>query len=116
MKVSIHTTLDESTELYKWLLKDPAVAGDITPGGKIKSGEMGLALDVLNLAIPNTIALASLVTSILTYRQYREESGSSVPSVQIEHSQMIALVDGDLDTVLGKLLPRPSGDESGAPS
>ncbi|WP_191971441.1 effector-associated constant component EACC1 [Streptomyces luteolifulvus] len=99
MELSIRTDHGAGTDLYRWLLEDPeagAHAAGATPAAMDPAGgEMGIGFDVLNLVIPNLIALGSLVVSIATYRLQLQQSTGTAPNVTISQSNVVVVVDGD---------------------
>ncbi|MCP2297005.1 hypothetical protein SAMN04244553_1987 [Nocardia amikacinitolerans] len=113
MNLSIHVDSEAAPDLYRWLASDPEVARGITPAAESSRGDMGLAFDILNLVVPNAIALSSLITSILMYRASREESGTRVPTVRIEYSEKYVVVDGDVQVVVEQLMSRSATGGTG---
>jgi hypothetical protein len=97
MDLSIRTEDGAGTDLYRWLNEDPELRGQltITPASADRAGEMGLGFDLLNLIIPNTIALGSLVASIASFRQARRQGTGTTPRVSI--GQVGVYVDVDVD-------------------
>ncbi|MFF3907607.1 hypothetical protein ACFYZJ_16750 [Streptomyces sp. NPDC001848] len=99
MELTIRTDHGVGTDLYRWLLEDPEArvyAAEATPAATDPGGgEMGIGFDVLNLVIPNVIALSSLVVSIATYRQQVRQSTGTTPSVSVGHGGVVIVVEGD---------------------
>ncbi|MFF5754800.1 hypothetical protein ACFY7A_05070 [Streptomyces longwoodensis] len=99
MELTIQTDNGAGTDLYRWLLEDPetaAYASGATPAAMDPAGgEMGIGFDVLNLVIPNVIALTSLVVSIATYRLQSQQSTGTAPSVSVSQAGIVVVVDGD---------------------
>ncbi|MBW5250440.1 hypothetical protein ABZ580_11045 [Streptomyces sp. NPDC012486] len=99
MELTIQTDNGAGTNLYRWLLEDPeaaAYASGATPAAMDPAGgEMGIGFDVLNLVIPNVIALSSLVVSIATYRLQAQQSTGTAPSVSVSQAGVVVVVEGD---------------------
>ncbi|NEA55355.1 hypothetical protein G3I60_14665 [Streptomyces sp. SID13666] len=107
MELTIQTDDGAGTDLYRWLLEDPeaaAYASGVTPAAMNPAGgEMGIGFDVLNLVIPNVIALSSLVTSIATYRLQTQQSTGTAPSVSVSHIGIRVVVVGDGNEAVAQL-------------
>lgn len=98
MELNIEVGDDAGSDLYRWLVDDPQVrrfAADAEPVADADTHVMGLAFDVLNLVVPNAVALGSLVVSIAAFREQRRQSTGAAPTVNIQHAGVLALVDGD---------------------
>ena len=99
MELAIEVEDGAGAELYQWLVEDPEVrrytAGAEPVDGKGRSGEMGLGFDILNLVIPNAIALAGLVVSIASFRNQRRQSTGAAPTVAVRHGDVLVVVSGD---------------------
>ncbi|MEU8183028.1 hypothetical protein AB0B85_29205 [Micromonospora sp. NPDC049044] len=102
MNLSIRVDGDLGSDLYRWLSEDaeiPEVA--VTP--PTPAGAMGTGYDVLNLVVPNTIALTSLVVSILTYRDGRGRATGAAPRVEVGTADLVVVVEGEPAEVVRKL-------------
>ena len=108
MKLEVQAPEGTGTELYRWLMDDPDVAGstDISAADSGAS-EMGIGFDILSVVLPNAIALGQLVAAIVTYRASRQQSTGSAPSITINHANMIVLVEGDGSGAVGMLTQNP---------
>lgn len=115
MKLMVHVDSDAGPDLYRWLVADTEVDG-LAPHDDSRPGDMGLAFDVLNLVIPNAIALASLVTSILTFRESRKQSGIPEPAIRIECGDVVVRVEGDPNTLLARFAHLPPSQEQLGPT
>jgi hypothetical protein len=102
MELEVRAHEGTGTDLYRWLVSDPDVSATISPADA-SSGEMGLGFDILNLVIPNTLALGSLVTAIATYRTSRQQSTGIAPQVSVGHADTFVLVEGDGSNALEQL-------------
>ncbi|WP_405099837.1 effector-associated constant component EACC1 [Micromonospora sp. NBC_01412] len=77
----------EATTLYRWLARDRQLArhARLSPAaGTPIDGEMsGGSLETINVILSNSIALASLITSIVAFRkaQKQQRGGSGDPIV-----------------------------------
>ncbi|NBE80220.1 effector-associated constant component EACC1 [Micromonospora rubida] len=72
----------EATTLYRWLARDRQLArhARLSPAaGAPTDGEMsGGSLEMVNVVLSNSIALASLITSIVAFRKaQKQQRGSS---------------------------------------
>ena len=108
MELVVRTAEGAGADLYRWLLDDPRVPPDasVTPAADAAApGEMGLAFDVLNLMVPNMIALGSLLVSIATYRASRRDSTGTAPQISVGHADTFVAVQGDGSEVLRHLFP-----------
>jgi hypothetical protein len=108
MELIIRTAEGTGADLYGWLLEDPDLPRDasVTPSADgAAAGEMGLAFDVLNLVLPNSIALGTLVVSIVTYRAAQRDRTGTAPQISVGHADMFVAVQGDGSEVLRRLLP-----------
>lgn len=102
MNLSIRVDDDQGSDLYRWLSEDtdlPEVA--VMP--PTSAGDMGAAYDVLNLAIPNTIALTSLVVSILAYRDGRRRATGETSRIEVGNAEMVVLIEGETTEIVRKL-------------
>ncbi|MFB6426675.1 hypothetical protein ACFCXC_06520 [Streptomyces microflavus] len=99
MELTIKTDDGAGTDLYRWLIEDPETApyaSGATPAAMDPDGgEMGIGFDILNLVIPNAIALSSLVVSITTYRLQARQSTGTAPKVSISQAGVVVVVEGD---------------------
>ena len=94
--------------LYRGLVSDPDVSAAIS-AADTGGGEMGLGFDILNLVIPNTIALGSLITAIATYRASRQQGTGTAPQVSVGHADTYVLVEGDGSDAMKQLGPGSEG-------
>ncbi|MEU6010429.1 hypothetical protein [Streptomyces sp. NPDC047453] len=121
MKLTIQTDHGSGTDLYRWLLEDPGArpyAAGATPAAvDPDGGEMGIGFDVLNLVVPNVIALGSLVVSIATYRHQLQQSTGTAPRVSIARSNVVVAVEGDGAEAVQQLTDAAQAEETspGAP-
>ena len=108
MELIIRTVEGAGADLYRWLLEDPDLPPEatVTPSGEDGAvGEMGLAFDVLNLILPNSIALGSLIVSIATFRASRRDRTGTAPQISVRHADTFVAVQGDGTEALRRLLP-----------
>lgn len=106
MKLMIRADEGVGADLYRWLISDPelSLGAAINPVPQAAGGEMGLGFDLLNLIIPNTIALGSLVVSLASFRDSRRQSTGVAPHVSIGHADTITVIDGNGAEALQELL------------
>jgi hypothetical protein len=99
MELVIQTEEGVGTDLYRWLTADEDLAPDgrITPADAGRAGDMGIGFDVLNLVIPNAIALGSLITSVAAFREQHRESTGAAPQIGVGHASPQVTV-GHVDT------------------
>lgn len=120
MELTIRTDQGLGTDLYRWLLEDPearvhaaqAVPADADPAG----GEMGLGFDVLNLVIPNVIALSSLIVSIAGYRHQVRQSTGTAPTVSVAQGGVVIVVEGDGAEAVRQLTQAAGASETSSPA
>lgn len=108
MELVIRTAQGTGADLYRWLLDDPDLPRDasVTPAADGSApGEMGLAFDVLNLVLPNSIALGGLMVSIATFRASQRDRTGTAPQISVGHADTFVAVQGDGSEVLRRLLP-----------
>lgn len=102
VNLSIRVDGDRGSDLYRWLSEDADLPeAEVAP--PTSAGDMGTAYDVLNLVIPNTIALTSLVVSILTYRDGRQRATGEAPRVEVGAAETVVLIDGEPAEIVRKL-------------
>lgn len=118
MELNIEVGDDAGSDLYRWLVDDPQVrrfAADAEPVADDDTHVMGLAFDVLNLVVPNAVALGSLVVSIAAFREQRRQSTGAAPTVNIQHAGVLALVDGDGAEAVRRLTAAAAAAAQAAP-
>lgn len=109
MELIIRTGDGAGADLYQWLSADPELRGQVTiKGADVEPGGMGVGLDVLGLVIPNTIALGSLIMSIVSFQQQRRQSTGALPPVSIGNGGASVDIDGDGTDALRKLTSEQS--------
>ncbi|MFG1955948.1 hypothetical protein [Micromonospora sp. NPDC048830] len=114
LEVSIR--VDDQGSLYRWLMLDPEVRRDatvtLTPAPP-KAGEMGGALDVINVVLSNGIAIGSLLVAVSSWRESRPRP----PVTRIERDGIsIAIEDASPETVrrvVEALIDRPADPGDG---
>jgi hypothetical protein len=79
------TAGDDTTalhSLYEWLSEDSDMvrAADVAMGSTPGTGQMG-ALDILNVALPNMVALGTLVSTYAMWRKGRQETADITISI-----------------------------------
>jgi hypothetical protein len=85
----------ELTSLYRWLRDDPDVRRDAkltavsTPAQR---GDMGGALELVNVVLSNSIALSSLVVAVASWIGSRRTSS---PVVRLEYNGVTVTIDTD---------------------
>ncbi|MFF3328615.1 hypothetical protein ACFYWX_03485 [Streptomyces sp. NPDC002888] len=87
-------TGDHLASLYRWLLQDSDVTDhiDVRHGrGTAPPGAMSGTLEVINLAVSNSIALAGLFVTVGAWRRTRR----GAPEVRIERDGLVLTVTGD---------------------
>jgi len=99
--------------LYRWLIVDPELRGiaDVTAAPHEIQGEMGGALDVISVALGNTIAVANLLVAVAAWRGSRPNP----PRVQLERNGRTVTVQGDSPEALAEVL-RAFSDDGGSGS
>lgn len=80
------TAGDDTTalhSLYEWLSEDQDMvqAADLAMGSTPGTGQMG-ALDVLNVALPNLVALGTLASTYAMWRKGRQETAEITISIK----------------------------------
>jgi hypothetical protein len=74
---------DSTLSLYRWLIDDPDVRRYTTLSrADGQPGDMGGALDVINVVLSNTIAFSSLIVAVASWREARKNP----PTVEIERN------------------------------
>ncbi|WP_433344214.1 effector-associated constant component EACC1 [Micromonospora sp. CA-111912] len=77
----------EATTLYRWLARDRQLTrhARLSPaaGGPVDGEMSGGSLETINVVLSNSIALASLITSIVAFRkaQKQQRAGSGDPII-----------------------------------
>ncbi|MFE6162132.1 hypothetical protein ACFQ7F_24840 [Streptomyces sp. NPDC056486] len=85
----------ESEALLRWLHEEQSLRGQarvVMGGTQIPGGMGGFPLDVVNVALSNSIALGSLLTTLVAWRSSRP---SPQPSVRIEVNGVLVTVNTD---------------------
>ncbi|MDI1454372.1 MULTISPECIES: hypothetical protein [unclassified Streptomyces] len=107
MDLTIRIDDGAGDELIRWLSVDPQTrrfaARTVPAAAEPGSGTMGTAFDVLNLVLPNAIALSSLMVSIASFRDQRRRSTGTAPTVSVDHAGNVVIVDGDSAAVVQQL-------------
>jgi hypothetical protein len=91
------------TDVYRWLATDPDTRGfgpGAVPAGHEDAdgdGLMGTGFDLLNLLIPNALALGSLFTSLAAFRDQRRRGTGSAPAITVEAGAAIVVVTDSAD-------------------
>ncbi|WP_019631652.1 effector-associated constant component EACC1 [Actinomadura atramentaria] len=104
MELTVRIDEELGAELYEWLVGDPGVGGTvkISPADA-GAGTMGTGFDVLNLVIPNLIALSSLGVSIAQFVDGRRRSTGSAPEIRAEAGSTVVVLGADAEDVLRRL-------------
>ncbi|MFG2130960.1 hypothetical protein ACGFNV_24520 [Streptomyces sp. NPDC048751] len=87
-------TGDQLASLYRWLRQDPDITDhiDVRHGqGTAPPGTMSGTLEVINLAVSNTLALANLFVAVGAWRGTRR----GAPEVRVERDGLVLTVTGD---------------------
>ena len=106
MELTVHTGgEDVGRDLYDWLVNDAEVVRDVrvTAAGHTSEGTMGSGFELLNLIIPNVIALGGLGVSIATFLQQRRAGGGPEPTIRVQVDGDLVLLGTDAEEVLGRL-------------
>lgn len=85
----------ELTSLYRWVSQDPDVRRDAKVTGvpaQAQPGDMGGALELVNVVLSNSIALSSLVVAVASWIGSRR---ASPPAVRIEYEGVSVTIDAD---------------------
>ncbi|RGC66477.1 hypothetical protein C5N14_24065 [Micromonospora sp. MW-13] len=101
-----------ATTLYRWLARDRQLARNVrlSPAtGEPADGEMtGGSLETINVVLSNSIALASLITSIVAFRkaqkQQRDSSGNPIVVLLERPGRSVAIDDDSTAEDVGELL------------
>ncbi|MEV0530060.1 hypothetical protein AB0I66_42305 [Streptomyces sp. NPDC050439] len=105
----------ESRSLQGWLRADPAVRRSVVVGARADvpgPGQMGAALDVLELVTGNGWSAASFVLAVAAWRQSRPQR----PQVEIRRGEtVIVLAEGSEEEIARavRALEAVRGDEGG---
>ncbi|MFF4602340.1 hypothetical protein ACFY12_06210 [Streptomyces sp. NPDC001339] len=90
---------DCAASLYRWLVADPELSGraEVSAGtAPTRQGDMGGALEVVNVVFGDVIALGNLLVAVATWRGSRPRP----PHVRIERDGVsITVQDGSPETV-----------------
>ncbi|MET0425707.1 MAG: hypothetical protein ABW046_17700, partial [Actinoplanes sp.] len=119
LEVSIR--VDEVGSLYRWLALDPQVRQEATVSlrpAPPADGEMGGALEVINVVLSNSIAVGGLLVAVSSWRKSRPRA----PRATLEHNGVrIVLEDASPENVrrvVEALTDRPAepgeGERDGA--
>ena len=91
LEVQVESTVGELRSLQGWLRADPEVrrsaAGEVR-GGVPGPGDMGTALDVLQLVTGNGWSVASFVLAVVAWRQTRPQR----PRVEIRRGDTVIVL------------------------
>lgn len=93
----------ETTSLYRWLLSDPDLRGRarVEAGpADLPQGHMGDALDAVNVVLANSIALGSLVTSVLSWRGSRPRPSH----IRLERDGRVIVLDDCSPETIDRIL------------
>lgn len=108
-RVQIGVDDTSALPLYRWLTDDPDVRRDATLSfASGQPGDMGGALEVINVVLSNTIALSSLVLAIATWRGSRRNS----PTVEIERDGVRVMINEDSPEAIQRVLKALSAQDS----
>ncbi|MFR9794321.1 effector-associated constant component EACC1 [Streptomyces sp. MS06] len=99
----------DGTSLLRWLHADPDLRGAARVGASAPrpgSGEMGGALDTVNVVLSNALAFGSLVTAVAAWRTSRPRP----PRVRIERDGVaVTLQEGSPQDIARILATWPAG-------
>ncbi|MEU1401456.1 hypothetical protein ABZ471_03670 [Streptomyces sp. NPDC005728] len=89
----------DASSLHRWLMAERTLRGhavvSVRPAVQ-EQGQMGGALDVVNVVLSNGIALGSLITAVLTWRSSRPRP----PRLTLERDgSLVTLYDGSPELV-----------------
>lgn len=104
-RISLGDTSDDGalTSLFRWLAQDPDVRRDAKVTIEFSQGqpgEMGGALDVLNVVLSNSIALGSLVVAVASWLGSR----ASGTVVHLERNGVKVTVNDDSPEAVRRVL------------
>ncbi|MFB8026546.1 MULTISPECIES: hypothetical protein [unclassified Streptomyces] len=91
LDVQVDSGAEELRSLQRWLLSDPDVRRSMRAemrGSTPQPGEMGGALDVLQLVTGNGWSAASFVLALVAWRQTRPRQ----PRVEIRHGDTVVIL------------------------
>jgi hypothetical protein len=90
---------EDATSLRRWLMADPDLRGHAVVSVRPEAaepGQMGGALDVVNVVLANSIALGSLITAVVTWRGSRPRP----PRITLERDgSVVTLYDSSPELV-----------------
>lgn len=111
MELRVETSAGE--DLLDWLTADPEVSRstEIVQEAADRPGSMGAGFDLLNLVVPNTIALTSVVVSIASFLESRKRGTGDAPTVNITCQTMVVSVEGDGQEALQRLTALLQGQD-----
>jgi Effector Associated Constant Component 1 len=99
--VTIKAAEGAGADVYRWLAADPPVrsfgASAVPAGREPGDGTMGTGFDLLNLLVPNAIALASLLVSLAAFRDQRRATTGTPPAITVSSGVTIVTVTSTAD-------------------
>lgn len=92
MRLRILLDNTSGTSLYRWLAQDGEIKRQASISlGDPEPGEMGGALEIVNIILSNSLALSNLVVAIAAWRATRR----STTKVVIEQGTHRVVIEGD---------------------
>ncbi|MEV7748474.1 effector-associated constant component EACC1 [Streptomyces griseorubiginosus] len=114
--MQVETGAGELRSLQGWLRADPEMRRSVTVDvhcGVPAPGEMGTALDVLELVTGNGWSAASFVLALVAWRQSRPQR----PRVEIRRGGTVVVLtdcsEEEIERAVRSLETPPTGDEGG---
>jgi hypothetical protein len=99
--VTIKAAEGAGADVYRWLAADPPVrsfgASAVPAGREPGDGTMGTGFDLLNLLVPNAIALASLLVSLAAFRDQRRATTGTPPAISVSSGVTVVTVTSTAD-------------------
>ena len=99
--MTIEVSEGAGADVYRWLAADPPVrsfGASAVPGVRADDDEsMGIGFDLLNLIIPNAIALAGLFTSLAAFRDQRRATTGTPPAITVAAGATVVTVTSAAD-------------------
>jgi Effector Associated Constant Component 1 len=112
--VTIKAAEGAGADVYRWLAADPPVrsfgASAVPAGREPGDGTMGTGFDLLNLIVPNAIALAGLLVSLAAFRDQRRATTGTPPSITVAAGATVVTITSATDAQLlaAQLLQAPA--------
>ena len=101
MDVTIKAAEGAGADVYRWLAADPPVrsfgAAAVPAGREPGDGTMGTGFDLLNLLVPNAIALASLLVSLAAFREQRRATTGTPPAITVSAGATVVVITSRTD-------------------